>query len=123
MPNENLVYKRGEIWWVNLEPTVGNEVGKQRPCIVLQNDVGNRHSATTIVAPLVRSRRQFPFLVRVEPTAQNGLDEARSINLSQLRVVDYQRFSNRLGRLEDRYWQSIEQAMMVEFGFSADFTD
>jgi mRNA interferase MazF len=122
MPNGKLVYKRGEIWWVNLNPVVGNEVGKQRPCLILQNDVGNKSSSTTIVVPLMPGHKTFPFVVNIMPTAENGLDKARNINLSQLRVVDAQRISNKLGLLEEIYWENIEKATGIELGFSESFT-
>jgi mRNA interferase MazF len=99
MPN----YKRGEIWWVDLNPTIGSEAGKIRPCLILQNDVGNQSSTTTIVAPFMPGSKTYPFTVNVVPTAQNGLDKDRYINLSQLRVVSEQRVSSRLGKLEDAY--------------------
>ena len=46
MPSGDLRYRRGEIWWVNLDPTVGSETAKKRPCVILQNDVGNARSDT-----------------------------------------------------------------------------
>lgn len=121
MPNGNLVYKRGEIWWVNLDPTIGNETGKRRPCLIMQNDLGNKSSTTTIVAPLMPGKKPFPFVVNVDPTVRNGLDGERNINLSQLRVVSFQRISKRLGVLENTYWAEIEKAVNIELGFSTVF--
>jgi mRNA interferase MazF len=121
MPNGNLIYQRGEIWWVNLDPIVGNETGKQRPCLILQNDVGNKSSTTTIVAPLMPGKKPFPFVVNVVPTPENGLDCERNINLSQLRVVDCQRISSQLGTLEAIYWAAIDKATSIELGFNAAF--
>jgi mRNA interferase MazF len=121
MPNGNLVYKRGEIWWVNLDPTIGSETGKRRPCLILQNDLGNKSSTTTIVAPLMPGRKSFPFVVNINPSIQNGLDSERNINLSQLRVVSFQRISKQLGVLENTYWAEIEKAVNIELGFSAVF--
>jgi mRNA interferase MazF len=121
MPNGKLVYKRGEIWWVNLDPTIGSETGKRRPCLILQNDLGNKSSTTTIVAPLMPGKKTFPFVVNIDPTIQNGLDSERNINLSQLRVVSFQRISNLLGVLENTYWAEIEKAVNIELGFSAVF--
>ena len=60
MPSSYLRYRRGEIWWVNLDPTVGNETAKKRPCVILQNDVGNERSTTTIVAPLLKGSKTYP---------------------------------------------------------------
>jgi mRNA interferase MazF len=121
MPNGNLTYKRGEIWWVDLDPVRGNEAGKRRACLILQNDVGNRSSTTTIVAPMMPGKKPFPFVVNVTPSAQNGLDQVRNINLSQLRVVDAQRILGQLGSLEPKYWQAIEKAVNVELGFATAF--
>jgi mRNA interferase MazF len=121
MPNGKLLYKRGEIWWVNLDPTIGSETGKRRPCLIMQNDLGNKSSTTTIVAPLMPGRKSFPFVVNIDPTIQNGLDSERNINLSQLRVVSFQRISKQLGVLENTYWAEIEKAVNIELGFSAVF--
>jgi mRNA interferase MazF len=114
-------YRRGEIWWVNLDPTVGNETAKKRPCVILQNDVGNARSNTTMVAPLLKGLKNYPFVVNVEATVSNGLDENRGIHLEQMRVVDYRRIDNKLGKLEDKYWCDIEISVGIVLGFSGIF--
>ena len=121
MPSKKPSYKRGEIWWVNLDPTRGSEARKTRPCLVLQNDVGNQMGNTTIVAPIMRGHKTYPFVVNVDPTPENGIDTQRHINLSQMRVVDSSRFSNCVGILEAKYWNDIEKAVCAELGFSEVF--
>lgn len=121
MPRGDLRYRRGEIWWVNLDPTVGSETAKKRPCIILQNDVGNALSDTTMVAPLLKGSKSYPFVVSVEVTAENGLDENRGIHLEQMRVVDNWRIDRKLGILEDKYWGEIEKAVCIVLGFNAVF--
>ncbi|MGD1941577.1 MAG: type II toxin-antitoxin system PemK/MazF family toxin [Leptolyngbyaceae cyanobacterium] len=121
MPNGKLTYKRGEIWWVDLKPVVGHETDKERPCLILQNDIGNQNAATTIVAPLLPGTKTYPFVVNVISTAQNGLDKDRHINLSQMRAVDAQRIKNKQGDLEAVYWEEIEKAVCIELGFSRAF--
>lgn len=121
MPNGNLTYKRGEIWWVNLQPIVGSETDKKRPCLILQNDIGNQSGSTTIVAPLLPGEKNYPFVVNVVPTTQNGLDGERYINLSQMRAVDASRIQNKLGILEDIYWEAIAKAVCIELGFGTVF--
>lgn len=116
MPNSVLTYRRGEIWWVNLNPVKGSETSKTRPCLILQNDVGNQYGSTTVVAPFLRSR-SFPFVVNIKATLHNGLDEDRGLNLSQIRAIDSQRLMNRLGVIEDKYWEDIERAILIELGF------
>jgi mRNA interferase MazF len=129
MPNGELRYRRGEIWWVNLDPTVGSETAKKRPCVILQNDVGNARSGTTTIAPLLKGAKAYPFVVSVEATAENGLDETRGIHLEQMRVVDSRRIVDpwstvgncKLGALEDKYWSEIEKAVCIVLGFNAVF--
>jgi mRNA interferase MazF len=121
MPNGTLVYKRGEIWWVDLNPVIGSETGKERPCLILQNDIGNQNGSTTIVAPLLPGTKNYPFVVNVKPTLENGLDGERYINLSQMRAVDTRRIKNKQGVLEDSYWSDIEKAVGIELGFSSVF--
>ena len=121
MPNGDLRYRRGEIWWVNLDPTVGSETAKKRPCVILQNDVGNARSETTMVAPLLKGAKAYPFVVSVEVTAENGLDETRGIHLEQMRVIDCQRIDRQLGTLEDKYWNEIQQAVSIVLGFNPVF--
>ena len=121
MPNGKLTYKRGEIWWVDLQPVVGSETDKKRPCLILQNDIGNQNGGTTIVAPLLPGHKTYPFVVNITPTAQNGLNGDRYVNLSQLRAVDAMRIKNKQGVLEDIYWEQIEKAVCIELGFSAAF--
>lgn len=121
MPNGTLTYKRGEIWWVDLNPTKGSETKKKRPCLILQNDIGNCHGRTTIVAPLLPGNKTFPFVVNITKTTQNRLDQDRYINLSQMRAVDAQRIGNRQGILENKYWAAIEKAIAIELGFGTAF--
>jgi mRNA interferase MazF len=121
MPNGTLSYKRGEIWWVDLKPIVGNETDKECPCLILQNNIGNQNGTMTIVAPLFLGTKSYPFVVNVIPTSQNGLGGDRHINLSQMRAVDAQRIKNKQGILEDIYWKKIEKAVCIELGFSLAF--
>jgi mRNA interferase MazF len=121
MPSGDLRYRRGEIWWVNLDPTIGNETSKQRPCVILQNDVGNARSDTTIIAPLLKGSKTYPFVVNIEATVGNGLDENRGIHLEQMRVVDSRRIDRKLGTLDDKYWSEIEKAVCIVLGFNKIF--
>jgi mRNA interferase MazF len=121
MPRGDLRYRRGEIWWVNLDPTVGSETAKKRPCVILQNDLGNARSDTTMVAPLLKGSKNYPFVVNIEATIDNGLDENRGIHLEQMRVVDNQRIEHKLGVLDRKYWGEIEKAVGVVLGFNVSF--
>lgn len=80
--------QRGEIYWVDFEPRKGREQGGVRPALVIQNDLGNRFSPTTIVAILTRTIPDplYPFIVVVDPH-ESGLPERSVINCAQLRTV------------------------------------
>ena len=109
-------YRQLDIYWVNLEPTVGRETRKKRPCVIVQSDLVNKKSQTLIIAPLLSDHKSWPFVVNITPTKRNGLDKKRHINLKQLRVVDIMRIENKQGQLESIYRAAIEQALSIVFG-------
>ena len=80
--------RRGDIHFVSLDPVQGSELAKTRPCLVIQNDVGNQFSATTIVAPLTSqfSEELYPVEVLITPP-DGGLSKASVVRTDQLRVV------------------------------------
>lgn len=108
--------RRGEIWYVRLDPAEGDETKKTRPCLVLQNDIGNKFSNTTVVAPFL-APGNYPFLVNITPTKNNGLDKLRGLNLSKIRSVSISRLVNKIGKVEDQYWSLIQRALLAECGF------
>jgi mRNA interferase MazF len=108
--------KRGEIWWVDLNPVIGAETAKIRPCLILQNDIGNQFGDTTVIVPFLASG-DYPFMVNVQPTIANGLDRERGLNFSKIRSVSVKRLKSKLGSLENQYWLAIKKALLAECGF------
>lgn len=84
--------KRGEIWLVNLDPTIGSEIKKSRPCVVVSPAELNDHLKTVIVAPMISKGFTAPFRVPVTHAGKKGL-----ILLDQVRTVDKVRLAKRLG--------------------------
>ena len=113
MPNGNLIYRRGEIWWVELDPATGVEAKKTRACLILQNDLGNKQSSLTTVVPFL-APKNYPFVVNVQPTTINNLDRERGIHFSQIRAVDCSRIKSQIGQIEDSYWQEIKKVIAVQ---------
>ncbi len=109
--------RRGEIWRVRFDPFEGSEIGKTRPALVLQNDLGNRYAGTTIVAAITGRIKGLPTLVEVDPSDSNGLRRPCAVNLSHMRTVSQDRLVTRMGRLEDVYFPPIELAMLISLGF------
>jgi len=89
--------KRGEIWLVNLDPTVGSEIRKSRPCVIVSPPELNRYLRTVIVAPMTSKGFATPFRVPVTHAGTKGL-----IVLDQLRAVDKMRVAKRLGTVSGR---------------------
>jgi mRNA interferase MazF len=89
-----MVIKRFDVYLVQLDPTVGSEIQKTRPCLVVSPDEMNRHIATVIVAPMTTQGRPYP--TRVACTFQG---KAGQVVLDQLRTVDKGRLVKRLGRI------------------------
>ncbi len=86
--------KRGDIWLVNLDPTVGSELKKTRPCAVVSPEEMHAHLRTVIVAPMTTKSRQAPFRIGVAHSGQKGL-----ILLDQMRSVDKLRLVRKVGAL------------------------
>ena len=85
---------RGEIWLVNLDPTIGSEIRKTRPCVVVSPAEMHDHLRTVIVAPMTTKSRGAPFRIGVTHAGQRGL-----ILLDQMRAVDKTRLTKKLGTL------------------------
>ena len=84
--------RRGEIWLVNLDPTIGSEIQKVRPCVVVSPAEMHDHRRTVIVAPMTTKSRPAPFRFGITHAGQKGL-----ILLDQMRAVDKARLAKKLG--------------------------
>lgn len=89
-----MVIKRFDVFLVNLEPTVGSEIQKTRPCVVISPDEMNRHIATVIVAPMTTKGQPYPTRVACQFQGKDG-----QIVLDQIRTVDKTRLVRRLGQI------------------------
>ncbi len=90
-----MVVQRFDVWLVTLDPTVGREIRKTRPCLVVSPDEMNAHIATAIVAPMTTKGRDYPTRVPCQFEGKSG-----QIVLDQLRTVDKSRLVRRLGQLD-----------------------
>jgi mRNA interferase MazF len=110
--------RRGEIYLCSFDPTVGHEIKKTRPALVIQNDIGNRYSPLTIVAAITSTVSEVPYPVEVviEPTTGNGLDGRSSIRLDQIRTLDRQRLIRRLGAVDSATMARVDEAIKISLG-------
>jgi mRNA interferase MazF len=105
--------RRGEIWLINLDPTVGAEIRKVRPAIVVSSDhVGIL--PLRIIVPLTSWKDRYalaPWMVRVDLSAQNGLDQPSAADAFQVRSVSETRFVRCLGTLAEQTLRDVVQAV------------
>ena len=86
--------KRYGIYWINLDPTVGKELKKTRPCIVLSPNEANRHMGTVVIAPITSTLRNYPMRLSLTLKGKKG-----QIACDQLRCVDVQRLGKKIHQL------------------------
>ena len=109
--------RRGEVWVARLDPTLGDEMQKTRPVVVVRSDSMGM-LAVKIAAPFTTSEfGPAPWRLAIKPTIQNGLDRASTVDLLQVRSLAVERFVSRLGSLSDEDMEQIAAAVaaVVEY--------
>ena len=106
--------KRGDVYLVNFDPTVGTEIRKTRPALIIQNDIANRYSPITIVAAITSQfeERLYPTEVLIRGP-EGGLQSDSVVLLNQLRSVDKARLVKWLGKLESDTMARVDQSLLV----------
>ena len=113
MPKE---IKRGEIYWVNWNPGRGSEQSGLRPALVIQNDVGNKYSTTTIVAALTTAiEKHYPFTVKVT-AKESGLPKDSTVNLAAIMTIDKTRLQDKCGELSKSKMNEVDEAIKASLG-------
>lgn len=109
--------RRGEVYLARFDPAHGAEIRKTRPALIVQNDIGNRHSPITIVAAITSNVRslipRYQVLVRAP---EGGLDLDCVVALNQLRTVDKTRLVRRIGRLKPSTILQVNDALRISLG-------
>ena len=108
---------RGEIYYADLSPVKGSEQGGIRPVLIIQNDVGNKHSPTTIVACLTTKcteKHRLPTHIQLNKSC--GLPRDSMALLEQLRTIDKSRLSNKIGKLDEADMHKVERGLMISLG-------
>ena len=111
--------KRGEIYYADLSPVVGSEQGGIRPVLIVQNDVGNRHSPTVIAAAITSrtGKAKLPTHIPLE-AATCGLQKDSIVLLEQIRTLDKKRLKDRMGAIDRPSMRRVEQALSISFGLN-----
>lgn len=110
---------RGEIFLVNLGSVKGSEQRGVRPVLIIQNNVGNEYSATTIIAPItsVVKDREYPTNVFL-PKGDSGLNKDSTILLNQIKTIDKKRIIRKIGKLDSEVMKKVDLAIKVSLDLS-----
>ena len=109
--------KRGDIFYADLSPVVGSEQGGMRPVLIVQNDMGNKHSPTVIAAAITSQVGKARRPTHIELSGQScGLSRDSVILLEQIRTIDKSRLRERMGSLTEPQMNEVDNAIVVSFG-------
>ena len=108
---------RGEVFYADLSPVVGSEQGGIRPVLILQNDVGNRHSPTVIAAAITSKQDKTHLPTHIGLQSQTcGLTRNSIVLLEQIRTLDKRRLREKAGRLSESDQRRVDQALGISVG-------
>lgn len=102
-----MTLRRGEVWWAALDPTIGSEIAKTRPCVVITRDLVNQHRRTVVVVPLSSSPKASPPI----SVAVNCAGRSAVAAVDQIRAVAKERLQSRMGVLTEPEMDAIGEAL------------
>ena len=114
--------ERGEVFYADLSPVVGSEQGGVRPVLIVQNNMGNRHSPTVIAAAITSRQDKNPLPTHIGIGAgHTGLTRDSVVLLEQIRTIDKKRLKEKTGRINGGEQQAVDKALGVSFGLPETF--
>ena len=109
-----MIIKRGDIFYADLRPVIGSEQGGIRPVLIIQNDVGNRHSPTVICAAITSKMNKAKLPTHIEINAElYGIEKDSVILLEQLRTIDKRRLKDKVCHLDEEMMGTINKALCI----------
>lgn len=115
--DDNLIVKRGDVFFADLSPVIGSEQGGTRPVLIIQNDIGNRFSPTVIIAAITAQIQKAKLPTHVEIDAKKyGFERDSVILLEQLRTIDKSRLTDRITQLDDVLMEKVDVALAISLG-------
>ena len=109
--------KQGEVWQINLDPTIGSEMKKVRPCIILNSNIVGE-LALKVIAPLTDFKEHYrvvPWMVVIEPNSQNGLKKISAIDLFQVRSLSQKRLVKKIGSVDKEILVACKESLDIVF--------
>ena len=112
-----MVIKRGDVFYADLSPVIGSEQGGVRPVVIIQNDVGNKYSPTTIVAAITSQMNKTKLPTHVKVKAENNdLPKNSVILLEQVRTIDKKRLREKIGKFGTKIMDDVDEALKISIG-------
>lgn len=109
--------KRGDVYYAELDPVIGSEQGGVRPVLIVQNDVGNQHSPTTIVAAITGQLCKAKLPTHVDLAGrENGLAKNSVVLVEQVRTIDKTRLKEYICTLDKQVMEQVDQALLISMG-------
>ena len=109
--------KRGDIFYADLSPVVGSEQGGTRPVLIVQNDMGNKHSPTVIAAAITSQTNKAKLPTHIELAGHAvGLTKDSVVLLEQIRTIDKRRLREHMGHVDESMMNRVDTAIAVSFG-------
>ena len=114
-----MIIKRGDIYYADLRPVVGSEQGGVRPVLIIQNDVGNKHSPTVICAAITSKMNKAKLPTHVELNTRRCARVKDSVMLlEQLRTIDKQRLKEKICHIDDELQQRVNDALLISLALN-----
>ena len=111
--------KRGDVYYADLRPVVGSEQGGIRPVLIIQNDVGNRHSPTIICAAITSKMNKAKLPTHIElPAERYHMVKDSVILLEQLRTIDKIRLKDKICHLDSSIMQKVDRALLISLALN-----
>ena len=112
-----MIVKRGDLYYADLSPVVGSEQGGVRPVVIMQNDIGNKYSPTTIVAAITSQLNKAKLPTHVGVSAQEfGLPKNSVVLSEQIRTIDKERLREKIGCFKNGAMGQIDKAARISLG-------
>ena len=109
-----VIIRRGDIYYADLRPVVGSEQGGVRPVLIIQNDVGNKHSPTVICAAITSRMNKAKLPTHVEiSSVEYGLNRDSVVLLEQIRTLDKKRLKEKIGHMTDIDMKKVDKALLI----------
>ena len=107
--------KKGQIWYADLSPVVGSEQGGYRPVLIIQNNIGNRYSPTTIAAVITTRKTKANLPTHIWLNSECGLPKESMVECEQVRTLDKKRLKSFMGQVSEEVMKEIDKGLKVSF--------